>query len=151
MIQGSISRRRFFKASMWAAGSLALYSGEISRHWLEVVRRDISLAGLPAVFDGMSIAQLSEIHMDEFTEPFFLRDVVDRVNRMQPDAVLLTGDFVTQGRGKKDFAVGAAWQCTNILSGLSCRKLYAILGNHDVAVGAKQVTEALRANGITVL
>jgi predicted MPP superfamily phosphohydrolase len=150
-IQGAISRRRFFKASIWAVGGLALYSGEISRHWLEVVRRDISLAGLPAVMEGMRVAQLSDIHIDEFTEPFFLRDVVDQVNRLQPDIVLLTGDFVTHGLSTQDFAVGAAWQCANILSGLNCREVYGILGNHDVAVGAKQVSDALSANGIIVL
>ncbi len=42
----------------------------------------------------MRIAQISDIHMDDFTEPFFLRHVVDRINRIKPDAVFLTGDFV---------------------------------------------------------
>ena len=102
-------------------------------------------------FNGLRIVQLSDIHMDEYTEPFFLRSVVDRVNRMAPDAVFLTGDYVSHGLASTHFAIGAAWQCANILNTLHCRQRYAVLGNHDVIVGAKQVTAALTANGITVL
>src|ERR1017187_5960256 len=149
--QPTISRRRFLNASLCGAAGLALYSSEIARHWIEVTEHNVSLAGLPQVFDGMRIVQVSDIHMDEFTEPFFLRHMVDRVNRIGPDAVFLTGDYVTVGLSSRAFAVGAAWQCANILSELGCKKLYAILGNHDIGVGADEVTEALTANGITVL
>ena len=82
-----------------SAAVLALYSGEVERHWVDVVQRDIALPGLPAAFDGYRIAQVSDIHMDEYTEPFFLRQVIDRVNQLQPDAVALTGDFVSDGPG----------------------------------------------------
>jgi predicted MPP superfamily phosphohydrolase len=146
-----ITRRRFLTASLCGAAGLALYSGEIARHWTEMTELDISLAGLPRVFDGMRIAQLSDIHLDNMTEPFYLRHVVQEINQMQPDAVFLTGDFVSDGLTSRDYAVKAAWQCGSLLSELKCRPLYAVLGNHDVAVGHKEVTEALRGNGITVL
>ena len=150
-----ISRRRFLTAGLCGAASLALYSGEIERHWVEVSHRDVYLPGLSAAFDGMRIAQISDIHMDEFTEPFFLRHVIDRINQIKPDAVFITGDFVTSTtvmeiRATK-FARGAAWQCANILTGLECKALYASLGNHDINIGAKHVSAALVANGITVL
>jgi uncharacterized protein len=146
-----ITRRRFLTASLCGAAGLALYSGEIARHWTEVTELDIPLAGLPRVFDGMRIAQLSDIHLDNMTEPFYLRHVVQKINQMQPDAVFLTGDFVSDGLTSRDYAVKAAWQCGSILSELICRPLYAVLGNHDVAVGDKEVAEALRGSGITVL
>ncbi len=146
-----LSRRGLLKAGILGAAGLALYSGEIERHWIEVTQAEVHLRGLPAVFDGVRIVQLSDIHMEEYTESFFLRDVVDKVNRMKPDAVLLTGDFVSDMPRSKNFSAGAAWQCANILSGLECRQLYAALGNHDVTVGEEKVTEALTAHGITVL
>ena len=146
-----VSRRRFLKASLGAAAALALYAGEIERHRIEVVQREISLRGLPAAFDGFRIAQLSDIHMDEFTESFFLRRVIGQVNRLRPDAVFLTGDYVTCGIGSRKFAIGSAWHCANLLQELQCRQIYAALGNHDVGVGSRQVTEALTANGIAVL
>jgi hypothetical protein len=151
IFQRPISRRRLLTAGVCGAAGLALYSGEIARHWIEVAHRDIALAGLPQVFDGLRIVQLSDIHMDGFTEPFFLRHAVELINSMQPDQVYLTGDFVSDGISTRAFAVGAAWQCANILNTLECTNRYAVLGNHDLGVGEQDVTAALTANGITVL
>ncbi len=146
-----ISRRRFLKASLGSATALALYSGELERHRIEITRHEIPLRGLPEVFDGYRIVQLSDIHMDEFTEPFFLRRVVEEVNQLHPDAIFLTGDYVSYGVGFRKYAIGAGWQCANILKELECRQIFASLGNHDLVIGADAVTEALTANGITVL
>jgi hypothetical protein len=154
-----ISRRHILKAGLYGAAGLALYSGEIERHWVEVTERDFFLRGLPAVFDGMRIAQISDIHLDDFTEPFFLRHVIERINSIKPDAVVLTGDFVTaelpskltSALGTLRFARGAAWQCANILTELECKAIYAVLGNHDFGVGATEVATALGDNGVSVL
>jgi uncharacterized protein len=146
-----LSRRNFLKAGLGGAAGMVLYSGEIERHWIEVVERDLSLRGLAGAFEGMRVVQISDIHMDDFTEPIFLRHVIDRINQLKPDAVLLTGDFVTTGHWANKFAHRAVWECANILSKLECRPLYAALGNHDIGVGAGQVTAALAANGVTVL
>lgn len=145
------SRRRFLKAMFCGAAGLVLYAGEVERHWVEISRQDLRIAGLPATFDGMRIAQLSDLHLDEYTEPFFLRDAVDRINRLNPDMVFLTGDYVTWGISTKKFAEDAAWQCANILTGLNCRNRYAILGNHDVLVNPTLVATALTDNGMKVL
>jgi len=147
----SPSRRRLLKAGLFGAAGLAFYSGEIARHWVEVVERDISLARLPRVFDGLRIVQLSDFHLDGWTEPYFLREVVERVNRMQPDVVVLTGDFATDGFGTKNYQHGAARQCAQVLSGLHCNERYAVLGNHDIGVGRYNVVRPLKDNGIPVL
>jgi hypothetical protein len=149
--QPTVSRRSLLKAGIGGVVGLAAYSNVIARHWIEITRPEIRLTGLPAAFDGLRIAQLSDIHMDEFTEPFFLHHVIDRINQLQPDVVLLTGDFVSYEIGSRHFAIGSAWQCANILTSLRCTQLYAVMGNHDVYVSAKDVTSALRANRITVL
>jgi predicted MPP superfamily phosphohydrolase len=151
LLRKQMSRRRLLKGSLLGAAGLALYSGEVARHWIEISRIDIHLRTLPAAFDGLRIAQLSDIHLDEYTEPFFLRRAIEETNRLQPDLILLTGDFVSSGPRWKRFAAGAAWQCANILRELTCRELYAILGNHDVLVSARGVSRALTANGIAVL
>lgn len=146
-----VTRRRFLAGGACAIGGLALYSGEVERHWIEVSPFDAFLPGLPQVFDGFRIVQISDIHLDEFTEPFFVREVVNRVNRLNPDAVFITGDFVTSELAPKKFAVGAAWQCAGLLDRLICRQRYAVLGNHDLMVGPRQIAEALRDHGITLL
>jgi uncharacterized protein len=145
------TRRRFLKAMLCGAAGLAFYAGEVERHWIDTSRQELRIAGLAAPFNGLRIAQLSDLHLDEYTEPFFLRDAVDRVNKLNPDLVFLTGDYVSWGISTRKFAEGAAWQCANILTGLNCRNRYAILGNHDVMVDSELVATALRDNGTKVL
>ena len=136
---------------MCCAGGLALYAGEFERHWLEAVHREIHIAGLPTAFDGITVAQLSDIHLDEFTEPFLLREAIDEINRNRPDIVLLTGDYVSAQVLPRDLTIDAAWQCARMLSRLQCARRYAIFGNHDIWAGEKHVGEALRSHGIAVL
>jgi len=145
------SRRTLLQAGALGAAGLALYAAEIERHWIEVIHTQIRLRGLPEAFHGLRVAQLSDIHMDEYTEPFFVREAVNRINQLHPDVVLLTGDFVSDMPLGIPFATGAAWQCANLLTGLECRRRFAVLGNHDFAVGPQPIIEALTANGITML
>lgn len=146
-----ITRRHFLIGSGAAAAGMALYSGEIARHEIDLTPRTLAISNLPNAFQGFRIVQISDIHLDEFTEPFFLERVVHNVNALNPDMVLLTGDFVTHG--SLTFLNGrhAAFHCGEILSTLTCPLRYACLGNHDVAVSAPLVIEALTTNGIPVL
>jgi uncharacterized protein len=146
-----MSRRRFLTATLSGCGGLALYSGEIERHWIDITHRDIRLRSLPSAFEGMRIVQLSDIHLDEFTEPFLLRYAIEQINRIQPDMVLLTGDFVTYEITPRRFSMKSAWQCAEMLSDLKCSQRYAILGNHDHWLSGTEVALALRTNRIPVL
>lgn len=147
----NFSRRQFLTTGLAGAAGLALYSGEVARHLIEVTEPEIRLANLPAAFDGLRIAQLSDIHLDEFTEPFFLRLAIERINRLRPDVILLTGDFITREFLPKSFPIRAAWRCASILQSIDCTQRYAVLGNHDVSVRAQAVIDALSSNGVTVL
>jgi uncharacterized protein len=147
----SISRRTILRTLLFGGAGLALYAGEIERHWIDVVHRDIYLPGLPDAFDGMTIAQLSDIHLDEFTEPFLLREAIDEINRLHPDMVLLTGDYVSYQVLPRKQTLEAAWRCGAMLGKIACPRKYAILGNHDLMVGGDAVAEAIAKNGIPVL
>jgi len=146
-----ITRRRFLTAGACVAAGAAIYSSEIERHWVEISRRDVLVPGLHASFDGLRIAQLSDIHLDEFTEPAFLHSVVVRINQLKPDMIFLTGDFVTMSPISKRIFKDAPWQCAGILKQLNCPLRYACLGNHDLLVGKRKVAAALTANGIMVI
>jgi uncharacterized protein len=149
--QQVVSRRSFLRGALCSAGGLALYAGEFERHWLEVVKKDIGLRGLSAEFDGLTIAQLSDIHLDEFTEPFLLREAIDAINQAKPDMVLLTGDYVSAQVLPQKLTVDAVWQCSKLLSSLKCEQRYAVFGNHDIFAGEEHVGEALKYHGMTVL
>jgi len=145
------TRRQFILTSGVTAAGMVLYSGEIARHQLEVVHRTINIANLPDGFHGFRIAQISDIHLDEYTEPFFLDRVVTRINELRPDLVLLTGDFVTHGALSFLASKHAPHRCAEILSSLKTPQVFAVLGNHDVAFDAAIVTRALNQFRIPVL
>lgn len=145
------SRRQLIVGSGVFAAGMVLYSGEFARHELDVVNRTIGIRSLPSAFHGFRIIQVSDIHLDEFTEPYFLERAVKRVNDLKADLVVLTGDFVTRGSVTFFAAHHAAFRCAEILSMLSAPQVYAVLGNHDVAVNASLVIEALTRFRIPVL
>jgi hypothetical protein len=147
----SFTRRRFLTAGVAGAAGLALYSGEIARHLIDTTHPEIALPNLPASFDGFRIVQVSDIHLEQYTEPFFLRATVEHINRLRPDAVFLTGDLVTHEFLPRSLSIHAAWKGARILGGLECKQRYAVLGNHDVIVNAPAIAEALTSSGMTVL
>ena len=146
-----LTRRTFLIGTGVTAAGLALYSGEFARHELDIVQRPIAINNLPPSFHGYRIVQLSDIHLDEYTEPFFLERIVHKVNALNPDLVLLSGDFITHG--SLTFVAGshALRRCAEILTTLTAPLRYAVLGNHDVAFNGPLVTRALTAHGIPVL
>ena len=148
----TLSRRQFIAFSALAAGGgLVAYSGFWDRHHLEVVQQTIRLRRLPPAFHGLRIAQVSDIHYDEYTEPYFVREVVRRINALNPDVVVLTGDFVTDGPLPRHIGAQLSYPCAEILSGIQCPHRFASLGNHDAEVGWAVVVDALKVHGIPTL
>ena len=145
------TRRNFLRLAAGSVAGMAFYAGEISRHELEIVYRTVTLPRLPDPFAGLKIVQISDFHFKEYTEASFLEAVVRRVNEVNPDLVVMTGDFVSSGPLPRHFSARMSYHCAEILSQIQCPRRYAILGNHDALVGAHAVTDALVTHGIPVL
>jgi uncharacterized protein len=146
----TFSRRRFLQVSGAAVVGAPLYAGEIARHELRVEDRTFHINRLPDVFRGFRMVQVSDFHYKEFTEAFFLRRMVNAINRLKPDAVVFTGDFITSGYWPLEKTAIFAYECAEILSHVECPLRFGILGNHDGAIPAA-VIDALTTHGITVL
>ncbi|HUD22843.1 MAG TPA: metallophosphoesterase [Acidobacteriaceae bacterium] len=146
-----LTRRKFLLGSAAAASGLALYSGEHARHEISVVTQDMALAKLPDAFLNYRIAQISDIHFDEYTEAWFVRRVVEQVNRLAPDLVLLTGDYISNTPMGPNFAAGAMLRCAKELSALTCPARYAVMGNHDSFLGPPLIRAGLASASIPML
>ncbi|BFD25231.1 MAG: metallophosphoesterase [Candidatus Parcubacteria bacterium] len=60
----------------------------------KVVHFEVALDNLPSYWQGKRIVQLSDIHLDDGVYgPRFLADLVERVNNLEPDLLVLTGDI----------------------------------------------------------
>jgi uncharacterized protein len=147
----AITRRRFLTVAGLAAAGISLYAGEISRHEISVERVTIRIPRMHDVFRGTRMVQISDLHYANFTEPFFIKEIVRRVNRLKPDIVVLTGDFISFGLWSRDDITRFAGECTEILSRIECPIRYSVLGNHDYAVDPEMVTDALLRHNIPVL
>jgi hypothetical protein len=145
-----LTRRNFLRGSAIAAAGLAFYSGEIARHELSVLTHTLGVRNLPDAFHNFRIAQVSDIHFDEFTEPSFVQRVVEHVNALQPDLILLTGDFISIGPLGHAFAEGAIYRCLDILRGLKS-PAFACMGNHDTFLGAPMLKPIFLSYGIPML
>lgn len=154
----SVTRRKFLiTAGLAAASTLALAEDTVMRepNHPELVRIDMPLPRLPAAFDGFTIAQLSDFHYDQVFSVVPIRRAIEIVNRLHPDLVVLTGDFVTVPvfafHDRRRFA-SIAEPCAKLLSQLRSRLgAIAVLGNHDVHSDPELVTAALESHGIQVL
>lgn len=148
----TLSRRHFLRLSALAVtGGLAVYSGLWERHHLELIEQTIRVRRLPEAFHGLRIAQISDIHYDEYTEPYFVRETVRRINALNPDIVVLTGDFVSYGPLPRHIGARLSYPCAEILSRIACPHRFASLGNHDALVGWPFVVDALKIHGIPTL
>ncbi len=146
-----LTRRAFLSAGAAAAAGLALYSGEVSRHELVIERRTLRIPRLAEAFAGIRIGQISDIHFMEYTEPFFVEHAVRELNRMRPDIVLLTGDFVSMAPVEKSRSAAYAPIVAELLGKIECPHRYGVLGNHDWMVDGRAVVDSLAAVGIPIL
>jgi predicted MPP superfamily phosphohydrolase len=151
--QKTLTRRDFLKLAGIGVVSLPLYAGEISRHEISVQRITVTLPRLPEAFRGLTIAQLSDFHYAEYTEAYFIKQVIERVNLLKPDVVAFTGDFITNGFWPQQDVLRFTGECAEILARVHSPIRYAVLGNHDCAkkIYCQAMTDALEAHSIPVL
>src|SRR5271167_3197274 len=120
----------------------------------KIVRQEITLRRWPQNLDGFTIALLSDFHYDAHFSSHPVHAAIGMVNGLNPDLIVLTGDFVSLRvlGGHEEESAQAAWPCAALLRQMRARYgLWAALGNHDVFTDPDIVSEALRAQGIGVL
>jgi hypothetical protein len=105
-----------------------------------VVRHvDATVPGLAPEFDGLRIAQLSDLHVGPHTSRRFLQRVVAATQSLAPDVIAVTGDLIDDRA--EDVAVYA-----RALGALEAPLgVYMIPGNHDVYAGWDDVERNLRS------
>ena len=154
----STSRRKFLQsgAAVAATGALAVVGDgaifEANRP--KLVSIEVPLSRLAESWDGFRIAQLSDLHYDDHFSVVPLRKAIDLVNQLNPDLVVVTGDFITAPfrDARRSVALRTIEPCAQLLSQIRARSgMVAALGNHDLQTGAAQVTAVLNSHNISVL
>jgi predicted MPP superfamily phosphohydrolase len=106
---------------------------------------EVPIAQLPPALHGFTIAQISDIHVGPTIKRGYLEAIVDKVNRLRPDLIAVTGDLV-------DGSVKNLSSHTAPLEKLSARHgTYFVTGNHEYYSNAEDWIAEIRRLGLTVL
>ena len=92
----------------------------------------------------LRIAHISDLHLSDRVPMAYFCAAVEHARATDPDLVFFTGDFLSKGHGVE--------LIPPVLSTVRGRLgTYAILGNHDYWVDDREVAEAVRRAGVTLL
>ena len=130
-----------------ALGGRAWYRAQYLRAGRFVVREErIVVPHLPPDLDGYTIAQLSDLHAGRFLGAGDLQAVIEAVHACQPQAIALTGDYITH-------RIEEAFELVHDLGQLQARDgVYAVFGNHDYKERReRELIERLAVHGVRFL
>ena len=108
---------------------------------VQIRRHDIIMPGLPAGFDGFTILQISDLHVD--MNPGAMRRLIELLPELRYDLCVLTGDYRGRTFGPYDATIEGMARMRAHLTGPA----YGVLGNHDTI----RMVPALEGMGIRIL
>ncbi|MBZ4399450.1 metallophosphoesterase [Myxococcus sp. AS-1-15] len=143
-------RRKFLGRAL--AGGAAIAGGGLASygHWRAfappmVTEVAIRIPKLPRALDGLSIVQLTDIHVGPFIQRRFMDELVRQANALKPDLFAITGDLV-------DGDVPTLGPSVAALRDLRSRYgSYFVTGNHDYYSGDVEWTTFLQSLDIQSL
>jgi predicted MPP superfamily phosphohydrolase len=143
--------RRRFLARAVAGGAAVVVGGATAvamRSALsepEIHEVPVKLARLPPALSGLTIAQISDLHVGPTIGERDVRRVVEATNALRPDLVAITGDLV-------DGTVPSLGPAIAQLAGLRARHgVFFVTGNHEYYSGVTEWVAYLRRLGVRVL
>lgn len=147
-----LSRRDFLKTLGIVAvgGSTVIVGGyeygkEIEAKQLVVEHIQIRVKNIKTALEGFRIVQLSDIHLYPYTQLDFVQETVTIANSLQPDLIVLTGDYVLQ-------TAEAIFEVAPVLASLNAKYgVFSILGNHDLWTDAEIVRLGLKEQRLPLL
>jgi predicted MPP superfamily phosphohydrolase len=108
---------------------------------VELSHNHVRLPGLPRAFDGFTVLQLSDLHVD--MSEAAMKRVSALLQEQSYDICVLTGDYRGAAFGPFDAALAGVAQVRACLNG----PVYGVLGNHDTIC----MLPGLEAMGIRML
>lgn len=143
-------RRRLGRLAWIALAVSIIVVGIVA--WMIVEARIVTVADyeiispdVPAAFDGTTVVFLADIHHGAYLSRDRVRTLVERVNGMQPDLILLGGDYVHSGARRIE-------PCFAELARLRAPLgVFGVLGNHDHWASTRLSEKAMAGAGIVAL
>jgi len=119
--------------------------GVFNANWTRVTRTTVRLANLPTAWRGRRAALISDVHLGHVRNGSFLRRMVAKILREEPDAIFIAGDLY-------DGTAIDAGQAAQPLNKLAApHGVYFVAGNHEQFGDDSKYLRAIAAAGVRVL
>ncbi|MEX0601278.1 MAG: metallophosphoesterase, partial [Rhodothermales bacterium] len=144
-----MTRGEFLQRLGWSAAAMPFiltgYGVYRTVYDFAVRQVDVSVAGLPRAFEGLRIAQLSDLHAGSLFSERPMRDAVAIVNELRPDLIALTGDYVNHDTAEMARVLPAMHDMHAEVGIFGC------LGNHDHYADTDHLGAQLRETPVDLL
>jgi predicted MPP superfamily phosphohydrolase len=136
-------RRYFFRVATAAAGVApflgAVYGYAAERLNYQVRREEIPISNLNPALDGLSIVQISDIHLSGYMPRAQVRRAVEMANELGAHLAVVTGDFITGASDPLQDCVEEIRQLRAPLGVWGCN------GNHEIYARVEDLAQSLFA------
>ena len=127
-----------------AAVVTGLY-GVFNASWTRITRATVRLANLPAAWRGRRAALISDVHLGHVRNGGFLRRMVAKILKEEPDAIFIAGDLYD---GTAIDERRAAEPLSELVAPYG---VYFVAGNHEQFGDDGKYLHAIAATGVRVL
>jgi uncharacterized protein len=127
-----------------AATAAGLY-GVFNASWTRITRTTVRLANLPAAWRGRRAALISDVHLGHVRNGSFLRRLVAKTLREEPDAIFVAGDLYD------GTAIDARRAAEPLNELVAPQGVYFVAGNHEQFGDDSKYLNAIAAAGVRVL
>lgn len=106
---------------------------------------ELEVKNLPEALQGLRLVHISDIQGDQYTGRKEIQRYIEKVNALEPDVVIFTGDLISYGT---EFIEMSAEAFSKVEATYGT---YAVVGDHDYWAGLSNVEPALESRGISLL
>ena len=113
--------------------------------WTRITRTTVRLANLPETWRGRRAALISDLHLGPVRNGSFLRRMVAKIQKEEPDAVFIAGDLYD------GTAIDAQRAAEPLSKLVAPQGVYFVAGNHEEFGDDSKFVHAIAAAGVRVL
>jgi predicted MPP superfamily phosphohydrolase len=130
---------------LFGAAVVAGLYGVFNASWTRITRTSVRLENLPAAWRGRSVALISDVHLGHVRNGGFLRRMVARILKEEPDAIFIAGDLYD------GTAIDARRAAQPLHKLVAPQGVYFVAGNHEQFGDDSRYLHAVAAAGVRVL
>ncbi|MGH9741126.1 MAG: metallophosphoesterase [Candidatus Acidiferrum sp.] len=127
-----------------AALLIGLY-GVFNAGWTRITRITVRLANLPEAWRGRKAALISDLHLGHVRNGNFLRRMIAKILKEEPDAIFIAGDLYD------GTAIDAKRAAAPLSTLTAPQGVYFVAGNHEQFGDDTKYLRAVEAAGVRVL